>query len=128
MINTTEIYNALRDKYNSGATQEQIANEAQMSQTYIGDLLSWKRKIDGLTLKKINQLFPTATLSLGNRTIGNNNTIGARARVQSDNNFLSPGKDVEDYQRTLIDAVIDLDIDDIARTKVLKLIKKINEK
>lgn len=80
-------------------------------------MLSGKRKIDGLTLKKINQLFPTATLSLGNRTIGNNNTIGARARVQSDNNFLSPGKDVEDYQRHLIDAVIDLDIDDIARLR-----------
>lgn len=128
MINTTEIYNALRDKYKSGATQEQIANEAQMSQTYIGDLLSGKRKIDGLTLKKINQLFPTATLSLGNRTIGNNNTIGERARVQSDNNFLPNSKfDIDSFRRKLLEAVIDLDIDDTSRTKVLKLIKSQEE-
>lgn len=125
MVDYKDILTSMRELYDSGMTQQEIADKTGISRSYIRDLLSGKRDIDGLTLKKINQLFPDSALTLGNRSIGNNNTIGNNTRVQSDNNFLPSSDGIEQLRRTLINGIIDLDIDDTSRTKVLKLIKSI---
>ena len=93
MIDAQSLIDALRDRYKSGETQQEISEKTSVARSYICDLLSGKKKADGLTLKKINQLFPHAELSLGNRSIGNSNII-TNSRVQSDNNFLPAAKDI----------------------------------
>ena len=69
MIACKEVLAELRRKYDSGLTQQKIANASGVSRSYIRDLLSGKRKIDGLTLKKINQLFPRSLLLLTGDTV-----------------------------------------------------------
>lgn len=123
MIEAKEILAALKGEYDSGRTYQQIARSHGISYTYLHNILSGKRAVDGLTVKKLNRLFPEAKLCLGGRTIGDHNTI-SNSLVQSDNNFL-PGLNPARYRRELIDAVIDLDIDDAARVKVLRAIKNI---
>ena len=83
MIKSEEVLQALRERY-SGKTQQEIAEATGVSQSYIADLLSGKSSMENLSLKKINQLFPGASLSLGNRTIGARTNANGRARVQSD--------------------------------------------
>ena len=128
MIDVGMILKELREIYNAGSTQQEIADRTGVSQSYVADLLSGKRPIDGLTLKKFNQLFPSATLSFGNRSIGNNNVI-RNARVQSDNNFL-PGRESssEEFRRILIDTIIsNEEISDEERGKFLRIIKGVGK-
>lgn len=68
MIEMKQVYAALREKYSAGMTQQEIADATGVSQTYIGNLLSGQRPIDGLTLKKVNQLFPEAVIVLNGET------------------------------------------------------------
>ena len=65
MIEARDILSELRQVYENGATQQQISDRTGVSRSYVRDLLSGKRPVDGLTLKKINQLFPRAVLLLG---------------------------------------------------------------
>ena len=126
MIEPRDILAELRSLYDSGATQQEISDRTGVSRSYVRDLLSGKRAVDGLTLKKINQLFPAASLSLGNRTIGDSNVIHAHARVQSDNNFLPADRDaaVEKYRRDLTDLIISSEeISDEERGRFLRIIR-----
>lgn len=121
-----EIRSLLREEWENGATQQQIADRAGVTNPYINKLLAGKRKVSAIKLETLFKLFPEAKLTLrnvGNRSIGNGNTI-TNARVQSDNNFL-PGSEAESFRRKVIDAMIDLDISDADRSKVLKAVKSI---
>ena len=125
MIEPQDILAELRRLYDEGVTQQEISDRTGVSRSYVRDLLSGKRAVDGLTLKKINQLFPGASLSLGHRTIGNNNVIHAHARVQSDNNFLPDDRDaVEAFRRDLTDLIIASDeLSDEERGRFLRIIR-----
>lgn len=83
MIKTDEVLQALREKYR-GMTQTEIAQATGVSQSYIANLLSGKSSMENLSLKKINQLFPGASLNFGGRAIGDRTNANGRARVQSD--------------------------------------------
>ena len=76
MIDTKEIIAALEDLHASGKTYERIAKESGIAQSYIYNLIHGKRDIDGLTIKKINQLFPQAILILE----------GDKISIQANNN------------------------------------------
>ena len=70
MINMKDVQAALRDRYNEpGMTQQQLADAAGISRSYLAELISGKCAVDGLTLKKINQLFPRASLLLSGDTV-----------------------------------------------------------
>ena len=69
MIATKEILVKLRQLYDSGATQQEISKATGVSRSYVRDLLSGKRQIDGLTIKKVNQFFPRAVLLLDGDTV-----------------------------------------------------------
>ena len=103
-----------------------------------GSQMEFERRT-GIRQSTINKIINGKSNSIADRTwrdllphldssriIGNDNYFGQNCRVQSDNNFLSSSKNsIEEFRRKLIEAVIDLDIDDTSRTKVLKLIKGI---
>lgn len=129
MIAAREILSEIRSLYDGGATQQEISDLTGVSRSYVRDLLSGKRSVDGLTVKKLNQLFPNATLSIGNRTIGDNNVIHARARVQSDNNFLpADGDAVEHFRRKILDCIIACEeISDEERGKFLRIIRGVGK-
>lgn len=64
MINHKEVFAALRERNSSGETQREIAEKAGISKGYIGDLFSGRNSVEGLTIKKLNQLFPNSKLIL----------------------------------------------------------------
>ena len=72
MIDARDILAELRHIYDDGATQQEISDRTGVSRSYIRDLLSGKRPVDGLTLKKINQLFPRSVLLLSGDTVSIN--------------------------------------------------------
>lgn len=59
-----QVHKALLEKYQAGATQQELADAAGISQGHIGNLLSGKRKISGITLENLVRLFPRVTLNL----------------------------------------------------------------
>lgn len=64
MIDVKKIHKELCRKWQSGVSQTALAAESGLSQSYIADLLSGKRSVDGLTLRKFNQLFPDSVVHL----------------------------------------------------------------
>ena len=125
MIDIEALYQAFLEMYHSGMSQQQIAKQTGVAQSYIANLISGKRKFDGLTLRKVQKLFPGATISIGNRSIGDHNVVHPNARVQSDNNFLSDDRTaVEKFRSELIDKIIGSDeITDEERGRVLRIIR-----
>ena len=64
MINIRDIQARLKKMYDkSGKTQLEISRESGVSQSYINDLLSGKSSTENMSIKKLNQLFPEATIS-----------------------------------------------------------------
>ena len=77
MINMAGLLEALRTKYRRpGPTQHELAEEAGISDSYLTELLSGKCDVSGLTMKKINQLFPNATLNLSGDTVNTEQNHG----------------------------------------------------
>ena len=72
MINAKEILNKLKELYNSGATYTELGDKLGVSKSYIHSLLSGDRAVDGLTVRKINQLFPNAVLHIDGDKAENN--------------------------------------------------------
>ena len=83
MINAEDVLQALREKYH-GMSHLGIAKATGVSYSYIAYLMSGKASTQSLSLKKINQLFPEASLTFGGRAIGDRTSANGQARVQSD--------------------------------------------
>jgi predicted transcriptional regulator len=83
MIKAEDVLQALREKYH-GMSHLGIAKATGVSYSYIAYLMSGKASTQSLSLKKINQLFPEASLNFGGRAIGDRNNVDGQARVQSD--------------------------------------------
>ena len=64
MIDAEKIIESLRQRWQAGETQLKIAQNAGISHAYLCELISGKNDPNGLTIKKINALFPKATLNL----------------------------------------------------------------
>ena len=64
MIDAEKIIESLRHRWQAGEPQLKIAKEAGISHAYLCELISGKNDPNGLTIKKINALFPKATLNL----------------------------------------------------------------
>lgn len=120
MIDSNDILSALKAEYDSGMTYEEIAKKHGVSYTYIHNLFSGKRSIDGLTLKKINKLFPDAVLHL----YGDKVTITA---PQNQGNVVGVNNGA--IETDCLSAVLDklLATEDLTaeeKVKVIKVLKK----
>lgn len=76
MIDTQEILDALKMMHENGNSYVEIGNKLGVSKSYVHSLLKGVREIDGLTIRKINQLFPQAILILE----------GDKISIQANNN------------------------------------------
>lgn len=61
---TSTIENDIRSAYADGRTQGQIAGRAGVTSAYLNMLLSGRRKFSGLTLAKIDRMYPAAVIHL----------------------------------------------------------------
>lgn len=63
MIDANEILRVLKEEYEKSTYQE-MAKRHNISYTHLYDIMQGKRPTDCLTLKKLNTMFPDATLHL----------------------------------------------------------------
>ncbi len=98
-----EIRSALIDEWQSGATQQEIADRAGVTNPYINNLLSGKRKAAAMKLETLFKLFPQASICLnnGNRTIGSRNKI-SNSRIQSDDNFFYGSEKLDEVAQAVM--------------------------
>ena len=121
MINSKDIISALKSEYASGMTYEEIAKKHGVSYTYIHNLFSGKRSVDGLTLKKINKLFPDAILHL----YGDKITITANQNHGNVVGVNHGGAIETDYLSTILDKILATeDLTAEEKIKVIKVLKK----
>lgn len=112
----------LRNEYKAGATHEELSKRYGISSNHISNILSGKRSIESMRVGTFLKLFPK--LSIGNRTIGDNNEIHEHARVQSDNIILPDQDAVENFRHRLMDLIIASDeLSDEERGRVLRIIR-----
>ena len=68
-----EIQNRLIEEWRSGATQQEIADRANLTNAYINNLLSGKRKVETMKLETLFKLFPKAEINLNGANIATDN-------------------------------------------------------
>jgi predicted transcriptional regulator len=96
MIDAQKIIDTLKEEFNKGRSYNQMSRESGVSQPYICDLVNGRNKADGLTIRKINQLFPNATLTLNNSIVQNiNSNTGTNYQIVGEKNFASPDKTLD---------------------------------
>lgn len=108
-----EIREALIREWRSGLTQQEMADRAGVTNPYINNLLSGKRKVESMKLETLFKLFPHAEIRLERPQIAGDNAI----QIQGDVNMRSD------------DAAIDKILNDDTlsaeeKVKVLKVLKK----
>ena len=79
-----EIHDSLTAEWRSGATQREIADRANLTDAYINNLLSGKRKVETMKLETLFKLFPKAEIYLNGANIATDN---AHQVINSGNNF-----------------------------------------
>lgn len=120
MIAANCIIERLIQRWQRGESQLSIAKKAGISQAYLCDLFSGKASADGLTIKKINSLFPKATLLLDGDSVSiradhNKGTVVGVNRDQISTDCLTAA----------ITRIVDSkDLSDVEKIKVIKVLKK----
>lgn len=125
----------LRELYLSGKTDAQLAKMADCSTTHMNNLRNGKRDISGVSVDFLLKLFPDLDAPIvavcqGQSQVtqianGNNGSASAT-------NIASPsavaiagdGDRLKDCRQAAIDEIINLDIPDDIRTKVLRVLSK----
>lgn len=96
MIDAQKIIDALKEEFNKGTSYNKIAHERGISQPYLCAIVNGRASADGLTIQKINQLFPNATLSLNNSIVQNvNSNTGSNMQIVGEKNFNSPANTLD---------------------------------
>ncbi len=62
------IFSAVKKRYESGMTQQTIADEAGISREYVRDILNKKCPAEKITIDYLQKLFPRATVDLEGRS------------------------------------------------------------
>jgi len=118
MIDIAALREELLRIYQTGTTQQEISEKTGVAQSYIADLMSGKKKFGGLTLRKINQLFPDATINLHGDTVMADNS---GALVEND----TPANIEAAFLIDKIDRIVDSDeLTAEEKVKVLKVLTK----
>ena len=120
MINSDDIIAVLKAEYDSGSTYEEIAKQHGISYSYIHDLMSGKRAAEGLTLKKINKLFPDAVLKL------NGDSVSISADHNSGNVVgVNNGEISSHCMSAVLDKILESEeLSDTEKVKVMRVLKK----
>lgn len=119
MVDGNSILEALRTKWQFNS-QEEISKASGVSRTYICELLSGKADVYGLTLKKINKLFPKAVLKLD----------GDSVSITADHNSgnvvgVNNGEISSNCMSAVLDKILESEeLSDAEKVKVMRVLKK----
>ena len=120
MIDSKIIIKALREQLQGDLTQLELSERTGVSRTYICELVSGKANSDGLTIGRLNALFPECVLDLHGRNVqinANNNS----GNVVGVNN----GKITADCMAQVMAKIIDAsELSDSEKIKFMKVLKK----
>ena len=122
-----EIRNALKQKMAEGMTQDELAKKAGVSRSHICHLKNGSRSIGGISLETLLKLFPHATIHLNGDTISGTATSTNGIAVVG-NHFsgsVAHTPECKEKLDAISGAVLDPDIPDDAKIKVLKIIKEV---
>ena len=109
-----EIRAAIRAEWEGGATQQEIADRANVTNPYINNLLSGKRKVESMKLETLFKLFPKAEIFLQGAQIAGDNAIQVQGNLS-----------VSDIISPIIDKILNDDtLSAEEKVKVLKVLKK----
>lgn len=106
-----EIQERLVAEWRAGSTQQEIADRANLTNAYINNLLSGKRKVETMKLETLFKLFPHAEINL------NGSQIAGDHAVQIMN---SAG----DFEKTAEKILADETLSAEEKVKFLKVLKK----
>ncbi len=120
MIDQKKILSLLLQRWRDGETQADIAKKAGISQPYLCDLISGKADVEGLTIKKLNALFPEASLNL------EGDSVSIHADYNSGNVVgINHGKISTACIAAVVDKILESDeLSDTEKVKVMKVLKK----
>ncbi len=76
-----EIREAIRKEWQNGATQQEIANRAGVTNPYINNLLSGKRKVESMKLETFFKLFPQAEINLNGAQFAGDHSVQIQGGV-----------------------------------------------
>jgi len=108
-----EIRQALIQEWRNGATQQEIADRAGLTNQHINNLLSGKRKVESMKLETLFKLFPGATIKLDRPQIAGDNAVQIQGNVSIAE------------ESTVIDKILNDDtLSAEEKVKVLKVLKK----
>lgn len=109
-----EIRAALIREWRGGATQQEIADRAGLTNQHINNLLSGKRKVESMKLETLLKLFPHAEIKLERPQIAGDNAIQVQGNVS-----------VKSDDSAVVDKILNDDtLSDEEKVKVLKVLKK----
>lgn len=121
------VFETLRQEYDSGMTQEEVAAKHHVRHSQMQPILSGKRSAGGLRIETLDRMFPNATINLngnGNSTI-TQVASNVKVNTQSINNGSPPGS-VEQARSRIIAALIPLDIPPESLQAVLRTINELD--
>ena len=125
MINTKDILDELKELYNSGATYTEIGEKLGVSKSYVHSLLTGARAIDGLTVRKINQLFPNAVLHINGDKVNINASNNSGNVVGINHGAINANKDI--VEKILSEIMASDKLSAESKVEVFNIIKKINK-
>ena len=107
-----KIREALRQEWQNGATQQEIAERANVTNPYINNLLSGKRKVESMKLETLFKLFPQAEINLSGAQLAGDHAVQIQGGVSMDT-------------RNLMNKILSTDeLSDAEKVKVLKVLQK----
>lgn len=121
------VFETLRQEYDSGMTQEEVAAKHHVRHSQMQPILSGKRSAGGLRIETLDRMFPNATINLngnGNSTI-TQVASNVKVNTQSINNGSPPGS-AEQARTRIIAALIPLDIPPESLQAVLRTINELD--
>ena len=122
MIDSKEIRERLAAEYRGGKTYQQMGERYGLSYAYLRDLILGNVDADGLTIRKLNSLFPAAKLSLDGSVIADNS--GTVNGVIGINNG-TVNADGEAFRSRAIDALLESDLPPEYALRSIKIIKNL---
>lgn len=121
-----EVRDFLKKQYVSGETYKAMAKRYGLSYSYLRGIITGEYPAEGLTLATLEKISPQATISLSgggcHEATGKNSAtnIASPAAVA----IAGDGDRLKDCRQAAIDEIINLDIPDDIRTKVLRILSK----
>ena len=106
-----DIQDALLEEWRKGVTQRQIADRAGLTDAYINNLLSGKRKVETMKLETLYKLFPHAEINLN----------GAQIAGDHATQVMNTGSD---FEKTAEKILADTTLSAEEKVKFLQVLKK----